>query len=522
MKNYASQASARRRRLAGTAALAAALVTAPLVMTVAHAETAPAASLAGEDSAPFTQRVETDPATGGTRFVFTPAAGAAVDAVDVHYTVPGASRQSLRMQREGGDWVLAGPSTAEKFTYFFTYGRLNVSMVDTPTFSNGGGGNPTPTPPSQGGTFPLTINNNTGLPNDQVYVAIVGQASPGHYSYLTPDGRLLKVNEGANAPGAPNPTMSFKLSDIKGSLTLPAHLEGARIYVSEKKPLVMPAADGDRGYGQPDLNNPADPNRTTKFDFYEFTYQHGKIAFGSNTTQVDGFAIPMTADLTQKESDYDQKSGIDPKKAARLKDFSDYKSHVDDAFKKLVTADGHRIIAPRSSKDFKAGGPAAHYFDKAVNEAWTKWEKGFDISSDGVRFKGKAENGLLRFTKTQDGVTSPEGTVSKPSTSDIMGCEGTLAQGSDLEKQFEANICAAFNRGVALNSKDGGKTYDWADASKYYGAGATYNQYAKYFHDVGVGGRAYAFAYDDVNQQSSVTVLPNAEAPTSLTLTLGG
>ncbi|MFC5832597.1 hypothetical protein [Nonomuraea insulae] len=34
-------------------------------------------------------------------------------------------------------------------------------------------------------------------------------------------------------------------------------------------------------------------------------------------------------------------------------------------------------------------------------------------------------------------------------------------------------------------------------------------------------GRAYGFAYDDINDQSSVKILPNANPPTSLTIGIG-
>jgi hypothetical protein len=47
------------------------------------------------------------------------------------------------------------------------------------------------------------------------------------------------------------------------------------------------------------------------------------------------------------------------------------------------------------------------------------------------------------------------------------------------------------------------------------------NEYAAFFHSIAIGHRAYGFPYDDVNDQSSAAILPDANPPTSLTITVG-
>ncbi|MEU2738297.1 hypothetical protein ABZ656_23740 [Streptomyces sp. NPDC007095] len=42
-----------------------------------------------------------------------------------------------------------------------------------------------------------------------------------------------------------------------------------------------------------------------------------------------------------------------------------------------------------------------------------------------------------------------------------------------------------------------------------------------FLHTVGLDRRAYAFPYDDINDQSSVQILDNANPPTRLTLGIG-
>lgn len=117
----------------------------------------------------------------------------------------------------------------------------------------------------------------------------------------------------------------------------------------------------------------------------------------------------------------------------------------------------------------------------------------------------------LVFTKDGDG---PH-VLHKPTTQDVFACSGSLAgNGMDTtELELGAEFCAAFNRGVADD------TAKWYEPSEYYRSTQT-NQYAGFMHDVGVGGLAYGFAYDNVNSQSSVAILDNDRPPSRLTLTI--
>jgi hypothetical protein len=47
------------------------------------------------------------------------------------------------------------------------------------------------------------------------------------------------------------------------------------------------------------------------------------------------------------------------------------------------------------------------------------------------------------------------------------------------------------------------------------------NDYAGFFHTISLNSRSYGFPYDDINDQSSVQILADANAPTSLTLGIG-
>ena len=57
----------------------------------------------------------------------------------------------------------------------------------------------------------------------------------------------------------------------------------------------------------------------------------------------------------------------------------------------------------------------------------------------------------------------------------------------------------------------------WYTPASYYTVSPK-NDYAAFFHSISLNKRSYAFPYDDVNDQSSVQILGNANPPTDLTL----
>ncbi|GIG64462.1 hypothetical protein HNR73_001868 [Phytomonospora endophytica] len=272
--------------------------------------------------------------------------------------------------------------------------------------------------------------------------------------------------------------------------------------------MYFPISPDDRGWGGPDINNPGDPNLQTAFDWYEFTYIHGLVPFGGNTTQVDMFGFPMTARLTQSAIGYDQTVGIT---ATRDQVRARFTQAVSSAFDGLL--DSRRILAPRSSPAFRPGGANAGYLQGYINAVWNQYTTGqFTLNRLGQTFTGRVSGGRLQFTKNGAGPFY----LNKPTSADVFSCSGALASpGMNVtELELGAEFCAAFNRGVAAN------TATWWQASAYY-AGATDNEYSAFFHTIGLANRAYGFPYDDVNDQSSVKILPNANPPSGLTITVG-
>ncbi|GIF96015.1 beta-1,3-glucanase family protein [Catellatospora citrea] len=388
---------------------------------------------------------------------------------------------------------------------------LGTSAVATAVYTIGSGGG--------SGTFPVNFVNNTrGVWTDsQLYLTFLGQVTPGQWSYLRADGTVRPINHmEESAPGhltkngRDYANMSFTVAQGR-SVTFPNHIEGGRIYISLGSPMYIPISADDRGWGGPDLLNPADPNADVYFDWYELAFAHGQFGFGGNTTQVDQFGFPMTARLQQASTGYDQTVGITQ---TRAQVYAGYQASVGAAFTGL--AGPYRILAPRTAPAFKPGGARADHLQGVIDQVWNRYTNTDWTQDDhGQIYRGRVVNGVLTGTKN-DGTTF---SVPKPNTAQVFECSGALAvppPANDTTRAVGRDFCAAFNRGVAANAD----TADWLDASKYY-LSSPRNDYAAYFHSIGIDKRSYAFAYDDVNDQSSVKIIGNTNPPSLLTISIG-
>ncbi|GER90014.1 hypothetical protein KDW_41760 [Dictyobacter vulcani] len=456
--------------------------------------------------------------------------------VILHYMQPGNAQQNVNMTNNSStarwEYTAGSMSAGQVITYSFTY-QQNGAQYDTGTYTltfgtSGGGVTPTPTVgstptpiPTVGGgggagTFPLILQNMThgAWANNQIYVMILSQTSPGQWFYLKADGTQAHINHlDANAPnhltknGVNYANMAFTL-DQASTVTLPTLLLSARMYLSIGSPLYIPIATDDSGWGGPNITNSSDPNTDVYFDWYELTYQYGVTPFGGNTTQVDQFGFPFTARVQQTSSGFDQTNGIT---LSRSQVFSQYASAVSPAFQGL--ANTYRILAPHWSPTFASGGSQANYMQAYIDQTWNYYSSNqFTLTRPGETFSGKVINGQLQFT--HNGVGSF--VLNKPTTADVLACSGTLASPGMTTEELAlgAEFCAAFNRGVAQN------VADWSNPAAYY-TGSIKNDYAMFWHQVSLNNKAYGFPYDDVDSQSPVAILPNANPPSSLTIGIG-
>ncbi|MGW5177416.1 glycoside hydrolase family 64 protein [Streptomyces sp. NPDC004082] len=348
------------------------------------------------------------------------------------------------------------------------------------------------------GALPLTIVNSTGeYANSSVYVYIVGNQD-GRQVRVTPNGTLAPVALSDN--GADGYTDYAIPLAAGGETTLSLPYMSGRVYVALGSKLRFKAVTD--GAGNAALQYPAgwvasDPNYDVLHDCAEFTYNSAGMF--CNTTMVDMFSVPMAIRLTGAA---DQTTGW-LVAGGRDKVFSAVRAV--DAFAPLVVGD-RRVIAPGHGLD--AGLFAKDYLASYIDEAWSTYaSRDLSVTTNAGTFIGRVSGGTLSFT----GPASVS--FAKPSTRDVLFCDGALAAPNDGRTgPVAAVLGAAFNRTTLVSTADQPTT----DPASFYRTAVT-NHYAKAVHAATADGKAYGFAFDDVADFASYV---QHTAPTGIRLSL--
>ncbi|SCK53092.1 beta-1,3-glucanase family protein [Streptomyces sp. WMMB 322] len=328
------------------------------------------------------------------------------------------------------------------------------------------------------GPLSLKIVNKSGqFDNKSIHVYIVGNDGTNQVR-VTPEGELKTVSAGDN--GSDGFTdYAIPLSGSETTLKLP-EMSGRIYFALGDKLKIKAVEDGD---GKAALAYPAgwvesDPNFGVLHDCAEFTYKDG--AMYCNTTMVDMFSVPLGIQL---KGDKDQKTGF-LKEGGRDKIFKDVAAA--EGFSHLVI-DDRRVIAP--GHGMGEGKFAEDFFDEYVEEVWSTYAgKELVVTTNAGKFTGKVSGDKLSFTGPG------EVSFNKPSTKDILFCDGELAAPNDgTLGPVAAILGAAFNR-TTLASAASQPTTDPAEFYK----GKSAHQYVKAMHAATEDGKAYGFAFDDV------------------------
>ncbi|MEU8795835.1 beta-1,3-glucanase family protein [Streptomyces sp. NPDC048643] len=348
------------------------------------------------------------------------------------------------------------------------------------------------------GSLPLTIVNNSGsFDNTSVHVYVVGNQG-GQQVRVTQDGTLAPISLADNgADGFTDYALTLSGS-AETQLSLP-YMSG-RIYVSLGEKLKFKAvADGN---GKAALQYPAgwvtsDPNYAVLHDCAEFTYNSAGMF--CNTTMVDMFSVPMSIRLN---GDKEQTTGT-VRDGGRAAAFTAVKGIED--FAPLVV-DDVRIIAPGHGLD--AGLFAKDYFAPYIDEVWSTYTgKDLTVTTNAGTFTGRVRADRFTF----DGPAAVS--FDKPSTRDVLFCDGNLAAPNDgTTGPVAAVLGAGFNRSTLLSNPAQPTT----SAGDFYRTDLT-NHYAKAVHAATEDGKAYGFAFDDVADFASYI---QDTAPTAIRLTL--
>jgi hypothetical protein len=337
----------------------------------------------------------------------------------------------------------------------------------------------------------ITIANESGRGPLWTYVVGTNLAT-GQQCRLSADGALVPVSEADNGPDG---FTDYSIQvDGSRTLSLPQGMSG-RIYVALGDKLKFKCNPGN-ALAYPAGWVEADPNYPVLHDCAEFTYDGAGMH--CNITMVDMLSVPMEISL----------SGASQQRTGRLKDggrgavFSALASTP--GFENLVMGD-LRVIAPGHGLD--AGRFATDYFAGLIDEVWNHYRSNtMTVTAGANTFRGSVQGDQFVF---DGGVRA----FSKPSTRDVLFCDGALAAPNDgVTGPVAATLGAGFNRGVLTATGD----QPVRDAATYY-KGSVTNHYSRIMHENTVDGKAYGFAFDDVCEHASYIEDP---APTSMTLTL--
>ncbi|MGV4924586.1 glycosyl hydrolase [Streptomyces sp. BHT-5-2] len=346
--------------------------------------------------------------------------------------------------------------------------------------------------------LPLHIVNSSGAyANGSVWIYVLGNDGTRQVR-VTPDGKLAPVALSDNGPdGFTDYAIPLAAT---GTTTLRLPPMSGRIYTSLGAKLRIKAvADGN---GRPALAYPAgwvagDPNYDVLHDCVEFTHDSGGMY--CNTTMVDMFSVPLALRLTGAA---DQTTGT-LKDGARARIFADVKAA--EGFDRLVVGD-RRVIAPGHGLD--SGLFAADHLDPAIDAAWSAYAaKDLTVTTTAGTFTGRTAGDRLTF----HGPATVS--VARPSTRDVLFCDGALAAPNDgTLGPVAAVLGAALNRSTLATHAAQPVT----DPAAFYRQPLT-NHYARAMHTATRDGKAYGFAFDDVAGFASYI---EDHAPRELTLTL--
>jgi len=334
------------------------------------------------------------------------------------------------------------------------------------------------------GGLPLAVVNRSGeFNNSSVHVYIVGTRN-GRPVRVTRRGKAVPIHVSDNeANGFTDYAIPL---NGQGATRLSLPRMSGRIYVSLGKKLKLKVVlDGN---GRPALQQPAgwvksDPNYPVLHDCVEFTYDADGMF--CNTTMVDMFSVPMSLKLTGRG----QHTTGAIKNGGRANAFAAVRRA--DAFARLAVRD-LRIIAPGHGLD--AGLFPKHYFDPYTDKVWRRYaERDLRVRTNAGLYTGRVAGGRLTFrgpaTLTFD----------KPSTRDVLFCDGSLAAPNDgIRGPVAAALGAGFNRSVLLRNSAQPTT----DPSTFYDVPVT-NHYAKAIHAAARNGKAYGFPFDDVGNHAT-------------------
>jgi hypothetical protein len=365
-----------------------------------------------------------------------------------------------------------------------------------------GGGNSTacpsnPSVPARSDLLLTTVTNNTGKAG-AVHLYVLGKMN-GRMGWVNGGGGFNAWPAGGNPPvPAPDASITGPGNGASSQLRLPRNLESGRIYMSIGKKLDFRLTPD--GLVQPAPWAGADPNKDTLFDTSEFTFNANGLWL--NSSQVDMFSIPHVVTVTDGTGKCIKTGELKP--GGRNTVINAIRAQPAFSRSVITGPDGSviRVLAPGKAAD--AGLIDPNYLTSYINSAWNAYT-GRTLTvvprelEPNRRFFGRTAGNTMVFT---DASGARVATVDKPTTSNVMGCDGVFNAANVepfIEPEIKRTLCTALIRGT-LGTFDVEPHYNAADFYK----NATPHHYSRIIHEQMVDGKAYGFAYDDVGHFESL------------------
>ncbi len=384
------------------------------------------------------------------------------------------------------------------------------------------------------------VNYSPDFADSDVYVGLVGKVNDSVDVWID-----FKANSATNPALVPMSYLSdtlhkvkgdwgfapmfTKLSDIANKTIYLPQISGCRIFLSFKKPLWFHFHQTG-GYAGPNIQSSTDPNAGIRFEIIELS--NGSNGLWVNTTRVDAYQYPMGLEVFGKSgttTTYNRVGEFISHQAILQRWQTTFANSV---FAPCYRTDlwgtdplGGIIMQPSKLQEFSETGVSKNYFKGYLDSIWNYYTTNQLVVSlgDMGQYTGRVDSGRLKMTGT-DGTKA--WINAEPVTQDAIEGKGFLAQdvlftpSKSADKAFQAQFSAAINRGAIDLTIPGGQPQDWSNNSKYFKKN-TFNRYVWFFHqsDISINSKTYAFAYDDVFDNSSTIQNTN---PQLVKITIGG
>ncbi len=358
-----------------------------------------------------------------------------------------------------------------------------------------------------GNVLKITLHNNLGPGPINAY--ITARDPNGAVVILKADGTWYRPNPaGSKSPVLIPSNSNIRISlGAKGSatdVTLPDYISSGRVYISAGELKFYTVVDGG-GVVQlvePSFANTHDPNAGLNWGFIELTLTKDKTIY-ANLSFVDFVGMLLGMSVTLGNGQTLKVPGLKPGSMADIcKGLVAQAASDKQPWDHMCVTDASgqplRVLSPNIYVDVNKGA-MSNYYASYIDQVWSKYR-----SQDLVVKTAQHGQVHCRVNGEQLKCQGDSAAFARPSIQDIWGCNtGAFGRidGNNLHEDLRPRVCAAFDRSTLLLT--GGDVQPQLGADHYYQSSPT-NHYARLVHQYEVGGRGYAFSFDDVNPNSGV------------------